>query len=190
LTATEADRNRRRGLAPWWRVRSWSKDLDTLIRLRKSLQALDADAGAEQEPFSAPALSAPPTELLAPPQDEVAQQDDGPEPLPVSDQASYPAGAYPHETTAPTDTAGQQAPGREMTARQMLSPDAPPAQASPDTKPPQTMAPEAGLGEAGPGRPADVPVPVTARPDPTIAAIRETCVFPGQGAQDSCRPAE
>jgi hypothetical protein len=69
VTATEAERNRRRGLTPWWRVRSWSKDLDTLIRLHKSLRALDADAGTE--PLFAPALSAPPAELLAPPQDEV-----------------------------------------------------------------------------------------------------------------------
>ena len=74
MTATEAERNRRRGLTPWWRVRSWSKDLDTLIRLHKGLRALDADAGAEQELLSAPALSAPRAELLAPPQDEVAHE--------------------------------------------------------------------------------------------------------------------
>jgi NAD(P)H-flavin reductase/hemoglobin-like flavoprotein len=58
VTATEAEQNRRRGLAPWWRVRSWSKDLDTLTRLHKALRAMDADA--EQEPLSAPALLAPP----------------------------------------------------------------------------------------------------------------------------------
>jgi hypothetical protein len=143
VTATEAERNRRRGLTPWWRVRSWSKDLDTLIRLHKSLRALDADAGTEQEPLSAPALSAPPAELLAPPQDEVAQEDDGPEPSPVTHQASYPGAAYPHETTAPVGNACHEAPG-------------------------------AGLGEAGAGQPDDVPVQVTAGPDPAIAAIKET----------------
>src|ERR1700730_13383767 len=134
VTATEAERNRRRGLTPWWRVRSWSKDLDTLIRLHKGLRALDADAGAEQEPLSAPALSAPPAELLAPPQDEVADEDDGPAPSPVSDQASDPDAAYPHETTAPAGTAGHEAPVQEMPARQMLPLDATP-QALPDTEP-------------------------------------------------------
>ena len=47
VTATEAEQGRRRGLVPWWRLRSWSKDLDTLTRLHKGLRALDADA--EQE---------------------------------------------------------------------------------------------------------------------------------------------
>jgi NAD(P)H-flavin reductase/hemoglobin-like flavoprotein len=173
VTATEAERNRRRGLTPWWRVRSWSKDLDTLIRLHKGLRALDADAGAEQEPLSAPALSAPPAELLAPPQDEVAHEDDGPEPSPVSDQASDPDAAYPHETTAPVGTAGHEAPVQEMPARQMLPLDATP-QALPDTEPSRAVAPGAGLGEAGSGQPDDVPVEVTAGPDPAIAAIKET----------------
>ena len=45
---------------PWWRVRSWGKDLDTLTRLHRGLQALDAEADAEQEPLSAPVLLAPP----------------------------------------------------------------------------------------------------------------------------------
>jgi NAD(P)H-flavin reductase/hemoglobin-like flavoprotein len=152
VTATEAERNRRRGLTPWWRVRSWSKDLDTLIRLHKGLRALDAkadadadaDAGAEQEPLSAPALSAPPAELLAPPQDEVAHEDDGPEPSPVSDQAS-----------------------------EMLPLDATP-QALSDTAPSRAVAPGAGHGEAESGQPDDVPVQVTAGPDPAIAAIKET----------------
>ena len=79
MTATEAERNRRRGLTPWWRVRSWSKDLDTLIRLHKSLRALDGNPDAGQAPLSAPALLPSPTELLAPPQDGVTQQD-GPDP--------------------------------------------------------------------------------------------------------------
>jgi hypothetical protein len=42
-------------------VRSWSKDLDTLIRLHKSLRALDDDPDAEQAPVSAPALLPAPT---------------------------------------------------------------------------------------------------------------------------------
>ncbi len=56
MTATEAERNRRRGLTPWWRVRSWGKDLDTLTRLHRALRALDTDDRAEQQPLSAPAL--------------------------------------------------------------------------------------------------------------------------------------
>jgi NAD(P)H-flavin reductase len=82
VTATEAERNRRRGLTPWWRVRSWSKDLDTLTRLHKSLRALDTDTDTDtkQQPLSAPAL-------LAPPQDAV-----------TGDQVSDPAAPYPPET--------------------------------------------------------------------------------------------
>jgi hypothetical protein len=60
VTATEAGHGHRRSLTDWWRGRSWSKDLDTLSRLHKILQALDtggdADAGAEPEPLTAPAL--------------------------------------------------------------------------------------------------------------------------------------
>ena len=33
---------------PWWRVRTWGKDLETLTRLHRSLQALEAEAAAEQ----------------------------------------------------------------------------------------------------------------------------------------------
>ena len=82
MTATEAERKRRRGLTPWWRVRSWSKDLDTLTRLHKSLRALDTDTDTDtkQQPLSAPAL-------LAPPQDGV-----------TGDQVSDPAAPYPPET--------------------------------------------------------------------------------------------
>jgi NAD(P)H-flavin reductase/hemoglobin-like flavoprotein len=82
VTATEAERNRRRGLTPWWRLRSWSKDLDTLARLHKSLRALDTDTDThtKQQPLSAPAL-------LAPPQDGV-----------TGDQVSDPPAPYPPET--------------------------------------------------------------------------------------------
>ena len=31
---------------PWWRVRTWGKDLETLTRLHRSLQALEAEAAA------------------------------------------------------------------------------------------------------------------------------------------------
>jgi len=153
-------------------VRSWSKDLDTLIRLHKSLRALDADDGGEQEPLSARVMSAPPAELLAPPQDKVAQ--DEPERPLVSDQACYPAAAYLQETQ-PVDATCREIPGQEMTAGQMLSPDAPPAQTSPETRPSQPLAPKDGHGEAAQVQSPDVaPEHAAAGPDPAIVAIKET----------------
>jgi NAD(P)H-flavin reductase len=64
VTATEAEQGRRKGLVPWWRARSWSKDLNTLTRLHKGLRAMDADA--EPELLSAPPVLAEPAELSAP----------------------------------------------------------------------------------------------------------------------------
>jgi NAD(P)H-flavin reductase/hemoglobin-like flavoprotein len=75
VTATEADRNRRKGFMPWWRRRSWSTDLDTLTRLYKGLRALDVDPDAQHKPVPGPALPAPsaglpaPQELLPAPQE-------------------------------------------------------------------------------------------------------------------------
>ena len=146
MTATEAERNRRRGLTSWWRVRSWSKDLDTLIRLHKGLRALDDDPDAEQAPLSVPALLPAPTELLAPPQDGVTRRD-GPESPLIPDQGSSPAAAYPQETDVPTDASDREA----------------------------ALAPEAEHGEPGPGQQPDTgPENAVAGPDPAIAAIKET----------------
>src|SRR5271156_274207 len=63
VTATEAEQSRHRGLA-WWRLRSWSKDLDTLTRLHKGLRAMDADA--EQELLAEQELPAAEAEHLHP----------------------------------------------------------------------------------------------------------------------------
>jgi hypothetical protein len=71
VTATEA--NHRKGLTPWWRVRSWSRDLDTLSRLHKGLRALDADA--ESGPLSTPVLTDSPPGRPAPIRDGEEQQD-------------------------------------------------------------------------------------------------------------------
>ena len=102
---------------PWWRVRTWGKDLETLTRLHRSLQALEAEPVAEQPPLSAPTLLAPPDELTAladrtaPPQDEVTEQHEGPELPPVSDKAGDPAtGSDPPQPQSPA------APGAERTA--------------------------------------------------------------------------
>jgi NAD(P)H-flavin reductase/hemoglobin-like flavoprotein len=58
VTATEADRNRRKGFMPWWRRRSWSTDLEALTRLHKGLRALDVAPDALHKPVPAPALPA------------------------------------------------------------------------------------------------------------------------------------
>ena len=120
---------------PWWRVRTWGKDLETLTRLHRSLQALEAEAEAEQPPLSAPTLLAPPDELTAladrtaPPQDEVTEQDEGPELPPVSDQAGDPATGSdppPHQSHA--------APGAEHEAAGP-EPDAVPGQGPAEADP-------------------------------------------------------
>ena len=153
---------------PWWRVRSWSKDLDTLTRLHKGLRAMDADA--EQEFLSAPALLAPPAGLSAPqdpmelPQNGVTQQHDAPELPAVSNRASYPAAGYPQETAGRPDASCQEARVQEMPTRQMPSPEA---------QPPQTPAPKAEHEEPG-QQPDAVPKQAAAEPDPAIAAIKET----------------
>ena len=85
VTATEADRNRRKGFMPWWRRRSWSTDLDALTRLHKGLRALDVGPDAQHKPEPAPA---PPTtsagpkapqELMVPPHAGKAEQQPLPE---------------------------------------------------------------------------------------------------------------
>ena len=45
---------------PWWRVRSWGRDMDALTRLHKGLLALDTgdSDNPQPEPLSAPALLA------------------------------------------------------------------------------------------------------------------------------------
>src|SRR5579862_7276584 len=96
VTATEAERHRRRGLIPWWRTRTWGKDVETLARLHRSLLALEVEAEAEhQAPLPAPTLLAPPddrevaAELTAPPPEPAG----GPELPQAAEQTSDPAGA-------------------------------------------------------------------------------------------------
>lgn len=168
MTATEAEQNRHRGLAPWWRVRSWSKDLDTLTRLHKALQAMDADA--EQEPLSAPALLAPPAglpapqDLMEPPPDGATEPHDAPEPPTLPNRASYPAAGPAQETAGQPDASGQEADVQELPARQLPSPEDQPA---------QTPAPEAEHEEPG-QQPDAVSEQAAAEPDPAIVAIKET----------------
>ena len=59
--AAAADPDKRRSL-PWWRLRTWRRDLDTLARLRDGLQALELEDPAEAAPDGArrePGGSAP-----------------------------------------------------------------------------------------------------------------------------------
>jgi NAD(P)H-flavin reductase/hemoglobin-like flavoprotein len=67
VSSTETAQSRRRGLVgPWWRVRTWSRDLDTLIRLHRGLQLLDVDPDADAEHLPAPTLLVEPAKLKAP----------------------------------------------------------------------------------------------------------------------------
>jgi NAD(P)H-flavin reductase/hemoglobin-like flavoprotein len=108
VTATEADRNRRKGFMPWWRRRSWSTDLDTLTRLYKGLRALDVDPDAQHKPVPAPAPPTPsaglpaPQELLPAPQAVKTEQQTPPELAPGPDLVPDPAAANPHQTGMPS----------------------------------------------------------------------------------------
>ena len=111
MTATDAEQGRRKGLVPWWRARSWSKDLNTLTRLHKGLRALDA--GAEHELGSAPELMAPAqTEVTTGPPEASCQQAQPPQtpalvaepeepgPSPQPDSAAEQAAAGPDPAIA------------------------------------------------------------------------------------------
>jgi NAD(P)H-flavin reductase/hemoglobin-like flavoprotein len=162
---------------PWWRRRSWSTDLDALIRLHKGLRALDVDPDAQHEPVPAPAPPTPsagrpaPRELLVPPQAVKTEQQTLPELAPGPDLVPDPAAANPHQTGRPSAAVPrvaalhEEASGGQMLTGQTLAPEAAPA---------QTLPFEAGQGEQGPDQEDAVPGPAAAGPDPAIAAIRET----------------
>jgi NAD(P)H-flavin reductase len=149
VTATESDRDRRKGFMPWWRRRSWSTDLDALTRLHRGLRALDVDPDPQQEPVPAPALPTPsaglsaPQEPLVPPQAVQAEQETLTELAPGPDLVPDPAAANQDQPGGPSEPA-------------------------------QTMPFEAGQGEQEPDQEDAVPEPAAAGPDPAIAAIRET----------------
>jgi len=152
---------------PWWRVRSWSKDLDTLARLHRGLRALDADDAAPREPLSAPALLAPPVPpvsaaaaVSAAAQDETAPEHDVPGHQPLAGGAR-PLETVPRQTRSPED--GEPAPGPGPGA----VPERPDAGAErrPDAGPEQEAEPD-------PERAADAGLErAAAEADPAIAAI-------------------
>ncbi len=167
MSSTEAEQSRRRGLGPWWRVRTWSRDLDTLRRLHSGLQLLDVGTDADQDLLAAPTLLAQPAELAAPeeptapPQDEPARRHGVPELASVADQAGEPAAEDRQQTAKPPDASREE------------------AQPFPATQPP---APEAKHAEPERDRQAyavsvqaaAVPEQASDAPDPAIAAIKET----------------
>jgi NAD(P)H-flavin reductase len=176
VTATEADRNRRKGIMPWWQRRSWSTDLDALTRLHKALLALDVGPDAQHEPVPAPALPTPsaglpaPEELLVSPQAVKTEQQTLPEVAPGPDLVPDPAAANPHQTGRPSAAMPreaalhEEASGGQMLTGQTLVPESESA---------QTLPFEAGQGEQGPDQKDAVPGPA-AGADPAIAAVRET----------------
>jgi NAD(P)H-flavin reductase/hemoglobin-like flavoprotein len=152
VTATEAERNRRRGLIPWWRGRTWGKDLETLTRLHRSLQALDAeaDADADQEPLSAPVL-------LAPRDERPAAEAPVAEHAVAEQSATEQSVAEQDLTTPPADLT---TPQQDLTTTDEVSqePDEPELTPVPDQPSPSPAA----MAEVKSG------------PDPAIAAIKET----------------
>ncbi len=164
MTATEAERNRRRGLIPWWRGRTWGKDLETLARLHRSLQALDAEADAKQEPLPASVLLAPPDERPAADQ-SVAQQS-------VAEQS------VAEQSVAEQSVAEDERPAAdELVAAAPQDLTTPPSDLT--TPRPDEVAQEPDEPELtpGPDRPSPSSSAVTeasSAPDPAIAAIKET----------------
>jgi NAD(P)H-flavin reductase len=167
VSSTEAEQSRRRGLGPWWRVRTWSRDLDTLSRLHRGLQLLDVGTDADQHLLPAstllaqPAELSAPEELTAPPQDEPTRRHDGPELAPVADQAGEPAAEDRQQTAKPPDASREEA--QPFPATQAPPPEAEHAEPERDRQP-----------DAVGAQAAAVPEQASAAPDPAIAAIKET----------------
>jgi len=111
VTATEAEQGHSEGLAPWWRIRSWSRDLDTLRRLHKSLRALDEDTAPFPAPTlaDAPAVTDAPAGPLVPPRDDDAPDRSG---EPTSEAPDEPTAQAPGEPAAQApDEPAEEIPG-------------------------------------------------------------------------------
>ncbi len=167
VTAAEAEQSRHRGLAPWWRERSWNTDLDTLTRLHKALQAMDDDA--EQESLPAPALPAPAAALPAPqdlvelPRRKAKQPHDAPELPAVSNRASSAVAGSSPETAEQPDADVQDADVQDADVQ--------------DADAQESDAPDADVQEEHeePGQqPEVIPEQAAAEPDPAIVAIKDT----------------
>jgi NAD(P)H-flavin reductase/hemoglobin-like flavoprotein len=138
---------------PWWRTRSWGRDLDALTRLHKGLLALDT-TGGEAQPLSAPAL-------LAPPDQETAAQDgaragETDQERPPLDRRVKPRRPGEAAGSAGTPEPGTPEPGTPEPGTPELETAEQPAAAGPQA--------EAGSSPQAAG----------AQVDPAIAAIKET----------------
>jgi NAD(P)H-flavin reductase/hemoglobin-like flavoprotein len=174
---------------PWWRVRSWGRDMDALTRLHKGLLALDTgdSENPQPEPLSAPALLAPPAELAAPSQEPVTQD------LPTRwdlaadhSPATADRWAAADSEAASQEAASQEAASQEAASQEAaVSPAGPaqdsavqtvapaPEQAEPEHEEPEHEEPEPGQPPEAAGE-QKAAEQTAAGPDPAIAAIKET----------------
>ncbi len=194
MSSTETAQSRRRGLVgPWWRVRTWSRDLDTLIRLHRGLQLLDVNPDADAEHLPAPTLLAEPAELTA--------YEDGPAPqeLParpqltprryvlelataadhVREQVREPAAEDRQQTAEPPDASAEEAEPSLTAQAPPMGEDAEPDGDEPEREPERQEPAGDGPGpdpraDAVDGQPAAVPEQASDAPDPAIAAIKAT----------------
>ena len=177
-----AGRNERKGM-PWWRVRTWRKDLDALTRLRDGLLALDqeAEGGTPQgSALAAPVLAEAPPAGSAP-----ADVAGG-----AADAAADPPGSAVDGSAGATAASGAVSPDAEASAGPAASPDE--TVASPDEAAAVAGAgPSAQLADGGADPAAHPPVEPAVQPavepavDPAMAAIRETFSYLGKAGDEA-----
>jgi NAD(P)H-flavin reductase/hemoglobin-like flavoprotein len=195
VSSTETAQNRRRGLVgPWWRVRSWSRDLDTLIRLHRGLQLLDTDPDADQEHLAAPTLLAEPAELTAPEELPV------PEELPTRPQLGLKPRPYVLELAPAADQAREPATEDRQQAAGALDTTRAEPQASPHPSP-EAEEPAEPDGDRQPdavaeetagaaGEAAADPEQTAAATDQAADASDQTAATPDQAADASDQAAD
>jgi NAD(P)H-flavin reductase/hemoglobin-like flavoprotein len=143
---------------PWWRVRSWGRDMDALTRLHKGLLALDTGDGENPQPeprsapalLAAPALPGPPAELAPPSQEPVTQD------LPTRwDLAADHSPAMADRwAAADSEAASQEGASQEAASQEAASQEAAAGPAGPtQDSPVQTAAPAPDQAEPEPAEP-------------------------------------
>jgi NAD(P)H-flavin reductase/hemoglobin-like flavoprotein len=194
VSSTETAQSRRRGLVgPWWRVRTWSRDLDTLIRLHRGLQLLDVNPDADAEHLPAPTLLAEPAELTAyeggpAPQELPARPQLTPRRYVLElataadhgrEQVREPAAEDRQQTAEPPDASAEEAEPSLTAQAPPMGEDAEPDGDEPEREPERQEPAGDGPGpdpraDAVDGQPAAVPEQASDAPDPAIAAIKAT----------------
>ncbi len=172
-----AGRTERKGM-PWWRMRTWRKDLDALTRLRDGLLALDQDS--DDEPAQATTLAAP-VLAEAPPGEATRAQVGGGSPKGATDPPDPAADGAP----GVAEGAAGEAAGSAVLANSELSAertaetsDVAEAAAGPAVE----VAAEPAVGPA-----AEPAVGPAAEPavDPAMVAIRETFAYLGKAGDEA-----